>query len=188
MGYFENLKQLLYPLRVYELESGAGAAELFAEGRRLDEVFDALEELERESIASTAEGYGLEAYEAIMPFVPVFLSAQQRREAIMALMRIDPGSFTLEAMNRTIAGCGVSALVSEGDESETVNVTLLGVRGIPEDFDAISWRIEQILPCHLGIEYVFSFLIWQELEAMIAVWQEIEDASLSWSGLEAYTE
>lgn len=186
MGYFENLKQLLYPLRVYELDSGAGAAELFAEGRRMDEVFEALDKAEREAIAYTAEDYGLAAYEEIMPFVPAYESARQRREAIMALIRIDSSSFTLEALNRSIAGCGVAALVSEGGESQTVKVTLQGVKGIPGNFEDIAHRVEQILPCHLEIEYVFTFIIWQELEALLTSWLEIEQAALSWAGLEGY--
>ena len=188
MGYFEHLKSLLYPLRIYELNEGIGAAELFAEGEALDRAQAELESAEREAIPSTAEGHGLAAYEKIMPFVPLYMTAEQRREAIMALLRIDWASFTLEDMNATVAGCGVAAEIGESETPETVTVTILGVRGIPENFDEISYRIEQILPCHLGIEYIFTFLIWRELEEWIADWAELEAAAPTWAALEAYAQ
>ena len=45
MGYFEHLKELLYPLRLYDLESGAGRAELVALGRGMDYQQEMLETL-----------------------------------------------------------------------------------------------------------------------------------------------
>lgn len=65
MGYFEELKKLLHPLRIYELSEGIGAAELFAEGEALDRVMAELENAEREAVPSTAEDFGLAAYEKI---------------------------------------------------------------------------------------------------------------------------
>lgn len=188
MGYYRLLQEMLYPLRVYELEEGASGAELYAEGAALDRSLEDLEQAEGEAMPLTASSYGLEAYEEIMPFVPAFSDTQQRREAIMALLRIDWCSFTLEALRRTIAGCGVAAEISESAEPETVEVTLTGIRGVPDDFDDIAWRLEQILPCHLGIEYIFTFIIWQELEEWFADWAELESSALSWKALEAYAE
>lgn len=123
-----------------------------------------------------------------MPFVPLYVTAEQRREAIMALLRIDWASFTLAEINSTVAGCGVAAAISESETPETVTVTILGVRGVPDNFEDIAYRIEQILPCHLGIEYIFTFLIWQELEEWIADWAELEAVAPTWAALEAYAE
>ena len=44
--------------------------------------------------------------------------------------------------------------------------------------------IEDILPAHLGIEYWFWYLTWEELERIFASWQDIEDRGLTWSELE----
>ena len=48
--------------------------------------------------------------------------------------------------------------------------------------------IEDILPAHLGIEYDFWFLIWQELEDNFPSWRSIEDLELSWTQLETFVE
>ncbi len=186
MGYYRLLQELLQPLRIYDVESGPSAAELYAYGQALDRVLEELEEAENESIPVSAGDWGLEAYEEIMPFVPEYPDLQRRREAIMALLRIDWCSFTLSALRSTIAGCGVEAELTEAQEPECVCVRLLGVRGIPDNFAEIARRLEQILPCHLGIEYIFTWLIWQELEDSFPDWDALETPQFSWGGLEVY--
>ena len=188
MGYYRLLQEILHPLRVYDVETGPSAAELFAEGQALDKVLELLETQEREALPCTAENVGLERYEQIMPFVPVFAGTQQRREAIMALLRIDWCSFTLEALRSTLAGCGVAVELRESQEPETVEVVISGVRGIPDNFEDIAWRVEQILPCHLGIMYIFRYLIWQELELWMANWDQLEAKAECWDALEKYSE
>lgn len=188
MAYFQYLKELLHPLRLYELEWGAGMAELFAVGKGLDGIYDALEMAEQEAIPATASNYGLASYEEIMPFVPAYQLPEERRAAISALMRIDDMSFSLSALNSTVAGCGIDAEVREGDTAETVTVAIINTRGVPEDFSHIKQRIEQIIPCHLEVEYKFIYTTWQEFMGYIASWNEIEAAALSWTEMEIYIE
>ena len=188
MGYFEHLKEILYPLRLYDMESGAGKAELMALGSAMDERQRALEELEREAVPATASGYGLGLYEEIMPFVPAYQLSDERRAAISALLRIDDESFTPSAINGTVAGCGVEAVVTEGDEAETVVVSIINTRGVPEDFSALQERIEQILPCHLDVEYSFIYTTWNEFMGYIDSWDELMGAIADWSAMEVYIE
>ncbi len=188
MGYFEHLKEILHPLRLYDLESGAGKAELMALGSAMDERQAALEELEREAVPATASGYGLGLYEEIMPFVPAYQLSDERRAAISALLRIDDESFTPSAINGTVAGCGVEAVVTEGDEAETVVVSIINTRGVPEDFSHIKERVEQILPCHLEVVYKFIYSTWTDLMGYFASWNELMAKSLDWRGFEIYIE
>ena len=60
------------------------------------------------------------------------------------------------------------------------------VPGVPEQFERLRAIIEEILPCQLGIEYVFWYLTWAELEEKLRSWAAIEEKALSWSGLETY--
>ena len=48
-------------------------------------------------------------------------------------------------------------------------------------------RLEQILPCHLGIVYALVFLTWQEVEVWALTWQTIEGAGMTWKELEIYS-
>ena len=60
--------------------------------------------------------------------------------------------------------------------------------GEPKEFQKLKKIIEDILPAHLGIEYDFWFLTWQELEDNFPSWQSIEDMELSWTELETFVE
>lgn len=184
MGYFDYMKQLLQPLRLYDLDEGYGASELRVLGAELDEVFDELEAAERESIVSTAQDEGLSAYEEILPYVPAYLTPEDRRRAIEALIRIDGASFTPEDMQNSIYGCGIAAEVSETGETNRVEVRFPQNRGIPEGIEALKVRIESILPCHIGVDYIYLFPSWSDMEKMFPTWDELENAHLTWEEIE----
>lgn len=187
MPYLDYLKTLLRPLRLYDLDVGYGAQELALASERLDEVFFNLEATEAESFIISAEDIGLEAYEQILPYKPVFTNVKSRREAIAALLRIDGRSFTQKALSDTVRGCGVLATVKEAAAHQTVVVSFPGTKGIPDEFESLKSRIEQILPCHLGIEYYFAFITWAELEESFPIWRELDAAAFCWEELELFT-
>jgi len=184
MNYTEELKNLLRPLGIYDVDRGVGAAELNAIGSELTGIWSALETAEREAIPVTAEDAGLSAWEVILPFLPRALTTENRRAAIAALLQIDGMGFTAAALNAAIAGCGIPALVEETAETMTVQVSFPGLRGEPEGLSGLRRRIEQILPCHLSIEYVFVYATWAEMEAMFSTWAAAENAEESWRELE----
>ena len=185
MSYASYLKELLAPLRLYDLESGAGAEELSCIGEEMDRILASLELAEREALLATAETAGLDAYESLLPFAPLSEGVEERRQAIAALLRLDHCSFTVQALNDTAAGCGIPVLIREGEAEKTIEVYFPGVRGEPENLEALQKRLERILPCHLAIAYCFVFLRWMELEASLPSFTAVE-ATGSWTGLETY--
>jgi len=180
------LKQLLAPLGIYDLEEGIGAQEIKVLGAQFDEIFSALEEIGREAFAVTAQDYGLKSFEAILPYTPAYITAEDERRAIMALLRIRGGCFSLEMIQNTLGGCGIAASVAQSEKALTVRVGFPMNRGIPEGFDLLKTRIEEILPCHLAAEYSFIYSTWQELMSPPLSWSLIETAELSWRELEIY--
>jgi hypothetical protein len=184
MGYFDYLKELLRPLGVYSLDDGYGAAELYALGQELDGCCEKLQAAETESIIPTATGAGLEAYEALVTNIPAYTGIKTRRQALMGLIQIDDTCFTRDALCRILSGCGLPAQVDETDEKYVVAVSFPKNRGIPENFEAIKARVEEILPCHLNVEYILSYPTWGELEAAYPTWADT--VGLSWSDLESY--
>lgn len=188
MSYGAYLRELLRPLRIYGLEGTANGGELEAQGKALDGVEAAMEEVQREMLICTAEGRGLEAVEALLARKPVATSLERRRAALAALLRIGGDSFTLAAINDTISGCGVNARVEETDQAGTVEVSFPQVPGIPPNFEEIRVIIEDIIPAHLIIQYHYWYLTWQQLEQKFSCWQDIEDKNLTWYGLETYVE
>lgn len=188
MGYFDYLKGLLAPTGIYDLEHGAGAAELEIIGGELDEIFAELEELGREFMPCSAEGYGIELYEGLLPYRPAYITTKDAQTALMALLKIRGGCFTRERLQGTISGCGLAAVVEEGAAALTAVVSFPQNRGIPDGFEKLKARVEEILPCHLGVEYKFIYTCWRELMESFASWRDIEQRALTWREMEIYTD
>lgn len=187
-GYGEYLRQLLRPLRVYDLEGTANGGELDAQGAALDGVSDALEEVQREMLISTAQGRGLESIEALLARRPVAEDLEMRRAALAALLRIGGDSFTLAAINDNLKGCGVNAAAEETGLPGKVTVRFPDVPGVPDGFEEMRAIIESILPAHLGIEYVYWYITWALMEARFDTWGDIEALAPTWEELEKLVE
>lgn len=184
MSYAAYLKELLAPLGVYMLEGTLNAAELESMGQALDGIEQTLEDLQREMILSTAEGVGLERMESLLKRRPVADTPENRRKALAALLRIGGDSFTLCAINDNLRGCGLNAVASETQETGKIEVRFPDVPGIPDGFQEMRSIIEDILPCHLLVEYVYWYVTWSMLEEQFSTWGGIEARKWTWGDLE----
>ena len=179
----EDMKNLLAPLGVYQREGIFQNGELEAAGAALDQVEERLDEIQRESCPLTAESWGLERLAALFLNRPAADNPGDLGEAIAALLRIGGDSFTLEAINDTLKGCGLPARAEE-EEVGRVWVSFPGVPGRPADFPALKAIVEDILPAHVDVIYRFWLLTWGELEKKYPSWQSMEDKNLTWKELE----
>ena len=184
MSYADYLRELLRPLRVYELEGTANGGELEAQGAALDEAGGTLEELQREMHLTTAESWGLERMESLLTRKPVADTSERRRAALAALLRIGGDSFTLAAINDNLKGCGLNAAASETDTPGVVEVRFPDVPGIPDGFEEMRAILEDILPCHLDIRYVYWYITWAMMEEKFDTWGDIEAIGPTWEELE----
>lgn len=185
MNCTDRLTQLLRPLGVYNWESGIfQRAELAAQGSALDGCEAQLEKIEREMSLATAEDEGLTAVEALLTCRPVADSLQRRREALQALLRIGGDSFTLAGVNDNLAGCGLNALAEETERPGYIQVSFPEVPGIPDGFEGMRKIIEEIVPCHLDIEYVFWYITWAMMETRFGTWAGVEAGGYDWETLE----
>ena len=188
MSYARYLKDMLEPMGVYRLENSLNSAELESAGAALDGVDQVLEEVEREMLLLTAEDWGLSAVEELLRRRPAAPTLEQRREALAALLRIGGDSFTLEAINDTLRGCGLQAVASETGTPGYVEVRFPDVPGIPDGIETMQAIIEEILPAHVGITYVYWFSTWAELEEQLETWGDIEELGLTWGEMEKMVE
>lgn len=185
MKHEETLRALLAPLGVYRWEGTFQWKELQSEGAQLDAAADLLAHLQQEMNLWTAQEEGLDQLRELMnrPWVEGE-SREQLRQALVALLRIDGSCFTLEDMNNAIRGCGIFAVVEETETPLCVRVSFPEVGGEPEGYEEIRWIIENILPCHLEIEYAIRYMIWPELEQQFLSWAQIEEKKMDWETLE----
>lgn len=153
MTYYDYLCRLLEPMRVYRTERGTlSGGELYAAGAVLDEADGAMEYAEQEGVLQTAEGEGLARREKLFSRCPVSVSTALRREAIAALARINADSFTLDAINSTLSGCGIKALAEETEKKGTVKVWFPNTVGVPDEFSQVeSIILDIILPSAGGV-------------------------------------
>ena len=181
MGYSDYLRNLLKPLGVYDLSSGSlSGSELDALGLGLDQVDASVAYTEQEGSLATAEGEGLSRREALFARTPVNYSTKLRRAAIAALLRIGPDCFTLDAINDTISGCGITAVVQEKEQFGYVRVIFPEVAGIPREFDQIAQIILDIIPCHLEVEFYFRYLTWEECHRFGYTWAIVQENQWNW--------
>lgn len=177
------LVELLRPLEVYDLRSGTlNREELASYGVRLDDMEQELEETAREMNLTTARDFGLERVEALLPYRPVCHTPGQRRGALAALLRIGGDSFTPAAINDTLRGCGLNARAEEGETPGYVKVYFPDVAGIPEGFEELRIIIEEILPSHVDVTYVFWYNTWAMVAERHPTWGDVEATGLSWYG------
>lgn len=185
MTYYDYLCRLLEPMRVYRTGRGTlSGGELYAAGTALDSAGEAMEYAEKEGLLHTAEGEGLARREKLFSRCPVSVSTALRREAVAALGRISADSFTLDAINSTLSGCGIRALAEETEEKGTVRVWFPNTVGVPDEFPQVKGIILDILPCHLLVEFYFRYLTWLECEAQEFTWQSVENADHTWESFE----
>ena len=184
LNFEDHLVSLLRPLGVYDLRPGANnRGELAAYGGQLDGAMEELDHTAREMNLTTACDFGLERVEALLPYRPVCTTTRQRREALAALLRISGDSFTLSAINDTLRGCGVNAVAEEAGRPGYVKVYFPDVAGIPEEFDRLRFIIEEILPSHVVIDYVFWYNTWAMVARRHPAFGDAADTGMSWYGL-----
>lgn len=187
MRYEDCLVRLLEPLGVYDLGPGTvNRGELTCYGELLDRGMEDLEESEREMSLATAESFGLKRVGELLPYRPESSTVELQRAALAALLRIGGDSFTPEAINHTLAGCGINAKARETGEPNHVEVWFPDVAGVPEGFERIRYIIEEILPCQLGIAYVFWYLTWSETAEKFETWGAIREKGLNWVELRSF--
>lgn len=138
---------------------------------------------QRESILATAEDQGLRWREALFARRPAAPTTELRRAAIAALMQIGADSFSPEAINSAITGCGIRAQALEMGQGH-IRIIFPDVAGVPEDFEQIQKIILDIIPCHLETEFYFRYLTWAECEVAGWTWEQVESAGHTWHSFE----
>lgn len=102
----------------------------------------------------------------------------------MALLRIGGDSFTLNAICDNLSGCGLNTAVSESATFGTVKISFPEVPGIPDGFNLMRQIIEDIIPCHLFIQYVFWYITWARMESRFKTWNGLDRLNLTWEALD----
>jgi hypothetical protein len=124
--------------------------------------------------------WGLDNWEKILNITPSDRSYAQRRSVIISRLR-GTGVVTA-ALIKNVAESFLNGevQVTEVFSNYEILVKFIGTRGIPDDLEGLRKSIRDIVPAHLGIQFIITYLAFIELDNQI--WRDID--LLTWSELE----
>ncbi|WP_028553157.1 putative phage tail protein [Paenibacillus sp. UNC451MF] len=76
--------------------------------------------------------------------------------------------------------------VTENNTLYHITITFISTRGIPANLDDIQASLRMIIPAHIGINFEFTYLSWQELNALDWTWDDLDARKPTWNELETY--
>ena len=170
---------------------------LQTKGLEFDDVYLALDDILKQFYAETAT-WGLDIWEKELDLSsytgePV----DQRRSAVLAKLR-GIGTVTT-ALIKSVTESFDSGHVEVLDRSTvyafdtyretsidayTVKIYFTDTLGVPPNIDDVKAAIEEIMPAHLAIVYVFNYLTWDMLETKNLTWDELDAKNLTWTDFE----
>lgn len=115
-------------------------------------------------------------------------SYEHRREMIKAKLR--GAGTTTKAMIENVARAfsNGEVEVTEHNEEYYFEITFVGTKGIPSNMDGLKHTIEEIKPAHLGIEYIFTQLTWDDFDKYNKTWNMWDSLNLTWDEFNVYNE
>lgn len=131
--------------------------------------------------------WGLAYWETICG-IPVDESKpdDQRRSVIKSKLR-GAGTITLEVIKNVADSYQNGEIKVEEIFSEyKVVITFIGTRGKPPNESDMRQVLREIIPAHLILEFRYTYLIWDELDAADLTWDELEALNMTWDKLEIW--
>lgn len=154
MDALESMKRNLRATGLYTLDGTTAVDfELAAYAEALDSVSGTLRELQAESFAATASGYGLELREQAFA-LPAAGETADRRAALLALGAVGRNSFTKQALETALSALGLSAELQEDVAGQKI---VAKFQSVPECGEAEAQKkLEIFCPAHLPVESDFT--------------------------------
>lgn len=169
-----------------------------SQGQEFDLIRNNLEDILKQFYVETATEWGIELWEQMLGFSSsADKPLNQRRSRVMARLR-GIGTVNVNLIKNVVESydCGTvevlyGYLTYSFDvvnitelPSQTIIIRFIDSRGIPSNLEDLKEAIEEIKPAHLGIEYQFRYLTWNELDAQKITWDGLDEKNLTWDEFE----
>lgn len=131
--------------------------------------------------------WGLELWEEQLGLeTNASLNYTMRREIIRAKMR-GSGTTTKQLVQDVASSYSYGSVsVAEANEIYTIKITFVGEKGIPKNLNALKKALREIIPAHLVIEYIFTYMTWDEFDRYNKTWNQWDALNLTWNEFEKY--
>ena len=157
MGTYDTMKKAMLATGLYRLNGNTRTdRELQAYAAVLDPLCDDLKNLQKESFAQTSEDYGLRYQELALGILWPDDDTYERRKTICVLGSVGPGDCSTAALEKLLAGLGITAAVTEDipNRTLTLHVTHEPFGGT----DAWEQVVGRFLPAHIKTVWDYSGL------------------------------
>lgn len=163
MSVLQQMKDMLSPLGIYNLEDGSLVTqELTVYAHELEKLHEELAVMLRELFISTAQDYGIEKIEELFQRVRHDLGIGERRDRISNYMTLSNTDFSLGSIEEQLRLSGIVTEIVQGTE-ELSFPELIASDDIAETARQLN-IIEDIVPAHLDIEVGIEPMCWDELD------------------------
>jgi hypothetical protein len=109
---------------------------------------------------------------------------EQRRSVIKSKLR-GVGTVTA-AMIKNVAESfdNGEVAVIEDNATYTVTIKFVSTRGEPANLDDIQNALREIIPAHLAVNFSFTYMTWNALDAKALTWDDLDALNLTWDEFE----
>ncbi|MDP5275697.1 YmfQ family protein [Chengkuizengella axinellae] len=181
-------QQMLDYLPKYYQESVIGTNVILQEAEEIKGLNEEISEVLQQFFIETAT-WGLQHWERICDLVTdESKSYEERRSVIQSKLR-GIGTVTAALIKEVAESYGHGEVaVEEVPQEYSIDITFIGELGIPTNLEDIQQALAEIIPAHLGIEYVFTYMTWDDLDSYRLTWNELDSKNITWDLLETYRE
>lgn len=140
-----------------------------------------INELLEQLIIDTAT-WGLDYYERMLGLTTDKTQSYIDRRARIKMRLRSQGSATKKSI-KNICKSFINGEIDIIEDSNNYRITIkfIGEEGIPANLDYLRDSLQQALPCHLKLQFGFSYLILKEVESMTL--NDLEQTSLASFGM-----
>ncbi|MGG4552813.1 YmfQ family protein [Paenibacillus humicus] len=171
-------RELFSYLPVYYETSRVMRGDMNAKGAELDLLYQALDETLEQFFVKTAT-WGLNRWEQELGIETDLAKPLAQRRAVVESKLRGAGQFTGRLVkNVAEAYDGGTVDVSFQPDEWSFTVKFIDTIGVPPNLDDLKAVIEELKPAHLAVEYEFSYLLIQDIHAVMTL-GELEQVPLS---------
>lgn len=185
MRPLESMREKLKASGIYALSGNTLVDyELEAYASVLDKVYDALEELKKESRTATAGGFGLVLREQQFGLLPE-QETQQRRAAVLSLGAVTAKDFTRSDLERLFKEQGFPCEIYESPAEQTILVNCLTPAEEPEK-SRMTAIAKTYLPAHLDAELDFRSISWNNIDQQDFTYDCLDGMDSTWDAADNF--
>lgn len=131
-------------------------------GQKLDNIEIEVNKIYNNLFLTTSDSDGLKNFENELEITFSKNQSLKDRKAIISAKWRGAGTLTLELIQQTVDAYTEEDVIVRFDTVIILDFT--NDIGKPDNLEALKKQLEEVIPAHLGIEYIFRYRTWGELE------------------------